>query len=183
MRNATVSALGILLVLAGLTSCTGDEGPPLSPMPVPSGTPVYASEEEALAAAEEVYGRYLEVSNAVGQGGWVDVDALREVERGEALEQELEAIAGYRDADLTQVGTTTFDSLSLQQFTAAQAGEVLISFYLCLDVTGVDIVDRDGSSVVTSSRPDRQPVEVDIDDVDGTLKISRSEAWSGASFC
>lgn len=60
---------------------------------------------------------------------------------------------------------------------------MLVTVYVCLDVSDVDVVDGTGKSVVTASRPDRQPLEVDIDNVEHVLKVSRSEAWSGDNFC
>ncbi|HWM32935.1 MAG TPA: hypothetical protein VNR36_01715, partial [Pseudolysinimonas sp.] len=168
---------------AGLISCTGPEGPPLPPGPAPSGTPVFASDEEALAAAEGAYQRYLDVTNAVGAGGWKDTSPLEDVERGDALADELATAESYREAGYRQVGETTFDSLLLQRFQAPEPGAILITVYLCLDVTNVDLLDEHGDSVVGPDRPDRQGVEVDIDDVDGSLKLTRSEPWSGASFC
>jgi hypothetical protein len=184
MRTALVAAaLGISLTTAGLVSCAEEGGPPITPGPAPGGAPVFASEEEALAAAEGVYQRYLDVSNAVGATGWTDLGPLHTVERSVALEDELETASEFRAQGYRQVGDVTFDSLTLQQFEAPRPGAVLITVYLCLDVTDVDLVDAKGRSVITPDRPDRQGVEVDIDDIEGVLKVSRSEPWSGASFC
>ncbi|MBX3194600.1 MAG: hypothetical protein KF727_05815 [Microbacteriaceae bacterium] len=144
---------------------------------------MYASDEEALAAAEEAYQRYLDVSNAVGAGGWVDTDGLSEVLRGEALDESLDATADLHDKGYRQIGDSTFDSAVLQQYAAGTPGTVSITTYLCLDVSAVDVVDSEGQSIVTEGRADRQSLEVGFDDLDGVLKVNRSEAWSGASFC
>lgn len=184
MRTAAAAtALGITLMAAGLVSCSDGAGPPVTPAPAPSGTPVFASDEEALAAAEEVYGRYLEVSNAVGAAGWTDTEPLEEVLRAQALEDELASANAYEEAGLRQEGRIDYDTATLQQYSAEVSGAVSVSVYLCIDVSAVDLIDAEGQSVVPAGRIDRQPVEVTIDDVDGTLKISGSEAWSGASFC
>jgi len=184
MRTAAAAAaLGLTLLTAGLASCADPGGPPLVPPPAPSSTPVFASDEEALAAAEEAYARYLEVSNSVGAGGWVDTDPLASVERGAALEDDLATAKGFRERDLRQVGETMFDTVTLQSYSAESHETTAITVYLCLDVADVDLVDADGASVVGSDRPDRQAVEVDIDDYDGSFKVSRSDAWSHASFC
>lgn len=175
--------IGVVLAGLGLSSCTEDDGPPSAPGPLPSSTPVFASEEEALAAAEAAYARYVEVSNNVGANGWVDVEPLSTVLRSTALEDALETVADYRVRRLKQVGDVRFDSMTLQSFRGATAGKVEVSVYLCIDVADVDLVDAEGDSVIAPDRPDRQPVEVVIDDIEGDLKISRSESWSGSSFC
>jgi hypothetical protein len=144
---------------------------------------VFASDEEALAAAEEAYQRYLDVTNKVGSAGWFDTDPLREVERGTALQDELSTVEAFRTKGYKQIGLITFDSVTLQRAEASLPGQVLITVYLCLDVTDVDLVDTDGQSVIGPDRPDRQGIEADIDDVEQSLKVSRSEPWSGASFC
>jgi hypothetical protein len=184
MRTALAAlTLGLTLAGTGLVSCAGSGGPPLSPEPRPSGTPVFASDEEALAAAEEAYQRYLDVSNKVGQDGWTDAKLFTEVSRGPALEGDLTAASDLQKNGYRQVGELTFDSLALQQYRANSPGQVLISVYLCLDVTEVDVIDTSGHSVVGVERPERQPLEVDIDDRENELKVSRSEPWSGTSFC
>ena len=144
---------------------------------------MFASEEEALAAAEDAYQAYLDVSNAVAQAGWVDTSLLEKVERGDALADEVETASSFAAKGYRQLGSSTFDSVELQQLEDLGAGSVNLVVYLCLDVSGVDVVDPTGSSVVAPSRPDRQALEVEMDDADGTLKLNRSEAWSGASFC
>lgn len=184
MRTAlAAAALGISLTTAGLVSCAGDGGPPITPGPAPSATPVFASEEEALAAAEGVYARYEAIANQVGQSGWVDTAPFAEVLTGEALADEVSgaeevAAKGYR-----QVGESTYDTVSLQQVRDAGPGTVSIVVYLCSDVSEVDVVDGSGSSVVSPTRPDRQALEVGLVDLDGQLKIERVDAWSGTSFC
>jgi hypothetical protein len=181
MRNATVSALGILIALAGLTSCTGDEGPPLSPMPVPSGTPVYASEEEALAAAEEVYGRYLEAENALGQGGWNDVSLVEPFVTGDALEDEAATAADFSSKGYVQEGSIRLASITLQQADFSSRAD--ISTYICLDLSLAKVLDSSGNPLETDGRPDLFPLEVGFGDGDGALKIYRSDPWSGTTFC
>jgi hypothetical protein len=184
MRIAVAAtALGLtLFAAAGLAACTPQD-PGEIPDPGPSRTPVFASEEEALAAAEELYGEYQNAANALGQSGWADPSALEEFVRGDALEDELSGAETSHDLGYTQVGSATFDSFALQQIDDQGTGALLITAYLCADVGDVDVVDSSGLSIVSPTRPDRQPLEIDIDDQDGGLKISRSEAWTGQDFC
>jgi hypothetical protein len=183
MRTAAAAtALGITLSIAALASCANPR-PGEMPVPAPSVTPVFASEEEALAAAGDAYQRYLDVSNAIAQAGWVDTSGFDAVERGEALANEIETVAKYQRAGWRLLGASRFDTLSLQQVDDAGRGQVVIVVYLCLDVSETDVVDVNGTSVISSARPDRQALEVEFDDQGGDLKIARSDAWAGAGYC
>jgi hypothetical protein len=183
MRTAaTATALGITLSIAALASCANPR-PGEMPVPTPSVTPVFASEEEALAAAGDAYQRYLDVSNAIAQAGWVDTSGFESVETGAALQDELEVVADYVAAGYRQVGSTTFDRLTLQQISDGGAGELELVVYLCLDVSSVDLVHAQGDSVVGADRPARQPLEVEFRQFDHVLMISRSDAWTGNDFC
>jgi hypothetical protein len=177
------TALGLTLLAAGALAACSPDDPVEPPDPVPSRTPVFASEEEALAAAEELYGKYEKVTDAIAQAGWSDLNGLEQVLRGDALEAEQKAALDLEGKGLHQVGNSSFDSLSLQTVSDQGKGSVELVVYVCGDVSGVDVVDKNGDSVVSPERPDRQPLEVTIDDLDGALKISRRDAWTGADFC
>jgi hypothetical protein len=153
------------------------------PVPTPSVTPVFASEEEALAAAGDAYQRFLAVADAVGHSGWRDTSGLSEVARGQALETELKNADDFAAKGWIQVGSAAFDSMTLQQLIDAGPGSVEVTTYVCLIVDGVDVVNEQGASVVDVDRPARQPFELTVDDLDGDLKVSRSEPWSGNDFC
>lgn len=183
MRTAAAAtALGLTLIAAaGLAACA-PEDPVRPPDPGPTQTPVFASEEEALAAAEELYGEYLEAENLLAVGGWQSVDVVEPYVRGDALDNERESAERFRDAGLTQVGGSTFDSVEVQQLEDS-GDQVSMTVYLCIDVSTVDVIDASGESVVPDGRLDRSGLEVEIDNKDGRLKIARSEAWTGASFC
>jgi hypothetical protein len=184
MRSAIAAlGLGTTLTLAGLASCSSPPGPIEMPGPDPSSTPVFASDAEALAAAEDAFGAYIEASNRLGQSGWLETDELIEAMRGDALQAELDLATDYAAKRWKQVGDTTYDSMTLQQIRDNGSGPTLITVYVCADVSSVDVLDASGDSVVGSDRRDRQPFEADVDNQDGKFKVSRSEAWSGTSFC
>ncbi|HEV7742368.1 MAG TPA: hypothetical protein VGO65_08100, partial [Pseudolysinimonas sp.] len=134
MRSAAAAtALGITLILAGLSSCAGPQDPVQPPEPDPSSSPVFASDEEALAAAEELYGRYLDISNAIGADGWSDTSELALVLKGAALEDDLDSVEKLAAHGWKQVGKSRYDSLTLQQFSDHGPGSVAMTVYLCLD--------------------------------------------------
>ncbi len=68
MRRPVVTLAVLLLVLTGCTP--GDEV--VVPDPEPTVEPMFATDEEALAAAEEAYGAYLAASDASLAGGGVE---------------------------------------------------------------------------------------------------------------
>jgi hypothetical protein len=184
MRTAAAAtALGLtLLAAAGLAACSPDD-PVIPPDPLPSVTPVFASDEEALAAAEKLYGEYQAAADALGASGWKDPTVLNAFVRGDVLRDELASAESFREKGYVQIGQATFDSFVLQQIDDRGPGTVFITAYLCVDVSAVDVVNSEGESITSPDRPDRQPLEIDIDDVEGGLRISRSEAWAGQDFC
>lgn len=176
-----VSAIALLVVVLGLVlGLTGCVQPDVTPSPSPpvSDAPLFASEEEALAAATEAYAEYLKVSDAVGREGWSDSDPLEEVAVDPALAEEQSSAETFNDLGYRLVGTSAFDSMRLQQMTPSS-----IDTYLCLDLTDVAIVDALGNSVAPADRPDRFPIEIGFDLTGTEPRVERSEPWSGADFC
>ena len=83
---APVSALAIVISLM-LGGCV-PSAPAASPTPEPSSTPVFASEEEALAAAEEAYAAYLAVIDEIHADGGAGVERLEVVATPEVTNNE-----------------------------------------------------------------------------------------------
>jgi len=181
MRTGPLLAIAaLLLALAGCVPTNPGE----TPSPTAHATPAFASDAEALAAAEKAYTAYLKVSDRLAQGGWKDVDSLVPYVRGAALNNDLKTAESLSSKSLKQVGTTTFDSTKLQTVDDHGNGTAVVTIYLCLDVSGVDVVSSDGKSVVPTSRQTRVPLEVDVDNFkSANFKVSRSDTWSGTDFC
>lgn len=169
--------LPALLVLA-LAGC-GDPGPQRTPTPTPSATPVFATEEEALAAAEEAYAAYIDVASQVFADGGRDAGRLAAVATGDFLEVE---IAGYEDIandGWHSTGRSTFDSVQLERYELTVDGKEAVAVYLCDDVSGVDVLNAEGISVVSPSRPVRTLFEVTFDlGAESRLLVSGREVWS-----
>jgi len=177
----------VTLVLAAalaVSGCTPDK-----PSPVPSvsrsGTPLFASDEEALAAAEEAYAAYLAVYDAILIDGGMASERLLQVATPEQYEYEK---AGFESAVLMgyrSSGGSTFDRASLQSLSSNGSNPVA-TVYLCEDVSAVDIRDASGVSVVPAGRADRFPLLVEFESSDGaalSLKVSGIEEWTGTDFC
>lgn len=176
-------AVVAVLLLAG---CLPPE-PVVTPEPEPESAPVFASDEEALAAATEAYAQYLEVSDQILTEGGESPERLLLVATASWTEVQAEGFVKARTDGLHSVGRTTFDSFSIEHYDqTAIDGEAIIRAYVCIDVSEVDVLDSNGDSVVSSTRPDRSAAEVVFDwvqDPSQSLFVAGVESWEGRDFC
>ncbi len=149
----------------------------MTPVPTPSVTPVFASDEEALAAAEESYKRYLAVSDQIFAEGGANPERLAEVATGTFLDASITGFEKVQANGWRSTGATKADSFELQQVATPGTVERLIIAYACTDVSAIDVVDSDGNSVVSSTRPDRTYFEVYFDLHDQELLVGGREVW------
>ncbi len=162
-----------------------------TPVPLPSTSaatdaPVFASDEEALAAATEAYAAYLKVSDA----SWADEATTRDdflaLSTGQAHDEDLSASELFDKNGWRKVGTTTFDSIRLQSSGPNFDGNWEVRTYLCIDVSQSDVIGVTGQSVAKPDRPLRLPLEVAFISTSSTNKnllVSESQVWSGSNFC
>jgi hypothetical protein len=180
---APAVAMAVLALLA-LTGCQS------TPTPVPTSTatadaPVFASDEEALAAATEAYAAYLKASDESWSGGSTTREEFLSLSTGKAHEDDVAANKLFMDRGWRKVGTATFDSMQLQS-SNPHGGGWEIRVYVCVDVKNSDVVDSSGISVAKPDRPLRMPLEVALVAEEGdqsNLLISESRTWSGSNFC
>jgi len=161
------------LLLAGCTPSTPMPAPP----PTPDATPVFASDEEALAAAEEAYGKYLATVDAIFADGGLNPERLLDVASRAQYETELSGFKEMENGRLKGTGHATFE-LSLQSYRPT-TGEVVV--YSCDDISGTDIITADGTSVVSPERPTRIPYEVRF--VGDPLIVDSRNVWDGSGVC
>lgn len=134
-----LAALGALTLGAGmLVGCTPE------PVPTPTPTAAFTSEEEAFAAAEEVYRAYTERADTPG----AEPDKLL---TGAALEDHLEG-ADYLAANgLTLTGHTAI--VSFNPASADVSGSVgAVAAQACVDLSESRVVDTAGSDVTPLDR-------------------------------
>ncbi len=178
---ATSVAAAVAALTLALAGCVPN-APAAAPAPSPTATPIFASNEEALAAAEEAFRAYLAVYDEYAQDGWRDFAEVAPYLTGSAYEDEQATGMQFKAAGYRQIGNTTFDSTHIQS-SAEAAGTATVVVYLCLDVSVGDVVDSSGASVVDPSRPGRLPLEVEFVGNASSLVIARSDPWSGNNFC
>jgi hypothetical protein len=179
-RCATAAAAAVLALLA-FAGCQS------APTPAPTSTesadaPVFASDEEALAAATEAYAAYQAMSSRVAQEGGASPSRMAEYATGAALEAEISSLASLEGGNLRGMGDLAFDSMTVQSSDLVSGK---LEAYLCLDVSATDVVDQAGKSTVPTDRPVRLPLEVAFvfSSEKDRLLVEKSESWSGTNFC
>ena len=148
--TAVVLVIGVVALL--LTGCAPTP-PVITPEPSPSSSPVFASDEDALAAATEAYRKYLEVSDQIFIDGGSQPDRLKSVVDGETVGVRAgrvlrHAVArGYRSTG----GTNLRQCRSGAVFADESRDGVgsCDGVYLCEDVSAVDVYDAMHTSVVS----------------------------------
>lgn len=179
MRNSAL--LAVVVVALTLTGCQPTD-PVVVPQPEPSSTPLFASEEEALAAAEEAFAAYLAVLDGISAGGGVAADRLSEVATEEVVVRESAGLKEMAEHGERTVGSRMVDSVSLQSFDATSV-EATVTIYACQDFSALDVVDQSGASVLASGRQTRYPLVVTFSERGSSLVVAGVDDWTGADFC
>lgn len=176
LPNFVTLSIGALLV-ASLSGCVTDA----PPQPQPSATFVapYASDEEALAAAEAAFAQYLRVADTVLNAGGFDPDPLSAVAVGPFLEKSIESFDEQQEAGHAGSGYSSIASIELQRYSPGGPSSEIITAYVCEDLTQVDVVDQNGDSVVAADRNDTILFQATFDFVEESngLKVSGVEKW------
>lgn len=177
---AVVCACLLLVPLAGCAA----EPKPAPTTSAPTAAPVFASDEEALAAATEAYANYQEMADEItGDGGSKPERIAPFVSEG-YLNTEVHQYDGYRDAKAHSVGSTAFHVDSAQRLEYQDVQETAISLYVCDDVSDIEVLDENGASLVSESRVAVTPFEVGfILNGDGKLVVDSRDVWKRESFC
>lgn len=178
--------LPLALVLAAsaliISGCSPEAAVPSAP-PKAEAEPLFASDEEALEAAEAAYAEYLDVSNRILENGGEGGEQLAPLVSDEVFEEEESGFQYRRDNNLTSVGGTELIGSSLQQVIEGPEGTEVVAF-VCLSYESVDVIDQDGNSVVPA---DRAPVvtyeaTVAFESPDQWVLVS-NEFWDEGSQC
>jgi hypothetical protein len=126
------------------------------PAPGPTPTPSFASEEEAFAAAEEVYRAYNDAGNA--RRGEANADPQQFL-TGAALEGDIDTQNILQSRSLFPVGAAAIDSIRGEASDLA-SNVATITMVVCLDVSAVSLLNDAGVDVTPSERGDMVAQEV-----------------------
>lgn len=183
-RLAGAVATAGVLALA-LSGCVGAPAPSPTPSTPSSPEPIFASDEEALAAAVEAYEIYSSASAEVTADGGAEserVDPTVTHEYADQLHGEFDAL---KDIGLTMVGETKIERAMLAESASDEQG-ARVSIYFCRDVSGVRVLGPDGVDVTPADRDDRTPTQaflVSSSNDPSILLVDGVELWSGDDFC
>jgi hypothetical protein len=179
--RAVVAA--VALSAAVLTGCT-PEPEPVTTSPAPASTPVFASEAEALAAAEASYAAYQATIDAILATGGEAPEQISAFATGDALNGALASAADFQADGLHSTGAVKFKLEKVQRISPDGSNPVVV-VYACLDVSDVDVLDSNGDSAVSSTRPPLQPLVLSFDLVgtENRLLVSKRDGWSGEDLC
>ncbi len=187
----TVALNTVLLVSISLLSgCMATPTPHNTSVPSAAAPtmipPVFASNEEALAAAMATYSAYLsagDVAGKIGSDSWNKYLAFTNGPEHDAVMSSRTALEA-EGRSLT--GSTTFDSIKIQMSSALPDATWEIRTYLCLDITHSRLLDSSGQPIDDSEGPLRWPMVVRFvtpQKDSQQLLISESTIWSGSNFC
>lgn len=151
--------------------------------PEPSAAPVVQTPEDlAAAAAEARYREYLAVDNAIGQGGYtssapydtVTVAPQRLTSETRFRQTKAAAGIGGRLLGNTELASLTITSVDL---TPEPGGYPKVVLQACVDVSGTDVVDKSGVSVVSAERVDRSKSTVTMYEYEPGTKGAERGGW------
>ena len=186
MRPARRLASIALLSAAGLilSGCVPAD-PEVTPPAEPSSEAIFASDEEALAAATDAYEAYLKMSDLIAQEGGKNPERIAPLVTEEWLATEVEAFGGQVETGLHQVGAITYRSAELQQFDSGPSGTLHIAAYFCMDISGTKFFTSGGSDVTPQDRESLVAIEVSfLGQPDAAeLLIGGIEPWPSAGIC
>ncbi len=171
MRTPTIATLIALVLL--LTGCI-----PQQPPPEPTPTPVFASEEEALAAAEEAYAEYLAMSDLIASEGGADPERLAPYVTEDWLAHEVDTFDAMQQEGIRIAGSTSPGLLKFQDMESTRV--VVVT---CYDAEEHRVLDLQGQDVTPADRISRVNLQITFQMEAGVLLVSGSEPWQADPSC
>jgi hypothetical protein len=175
-------AAGGVLFLSLLSGCApSDTSTP--PEPTETFVAPYATDEEALAAAEEAYAAYTSISDQIFVDGGADAERLSDVAVGSFLELSIESYGSFEQDGKSRTGAPTASDFTLQRYSPGTGPKEVLTVYVCRDVSNVDVLGADGVSLVREGRADRSTMQVtfDWDSTSTRLLVSDQQLWESGN--
>lgn len=171
--------LSVPVVALSLTACSVTSTTPAPVNTSSAETPAFATDEEALAAAQAAYAEYLQVSDQIARDGGANPERLSKYVSNSLFDEEIKGFQEIQTSALKAIGNSKFDTLHLQSNDGGS-----ISTYLCIDHSMIRIFDTSGTDVTNPTRSDRIPLVVTFQVLNNDrLIIEKSETWSGENYC
>lgn len=176
----TAAAAALFAALAGCNSSSGaaasiikSGSPTSSPSAAPSptssapATPV-TPEDQAAALAQQAVRSYYTVTDQLGLTADANLEALRSVTIGSALNDARNQLLSHQKQGWKQIGTTRLlslnaNSVSLVNKPTQQPPLVpTVKVDVCYDVSDLNVVDATGKSVISAQRQDKALAEMGV---------------------
>jgi hypothetical protein len=173
---AVLTAVAILLSGCSTT-------PPASPTASPSNSPdkpVFASDEEALAAAEAALEEYVSATDAVFQEAGDGVDVVKPLVTEDWFTELQASATEFRRQSWRQAGATSYEIQGLQD-TSERAGVRYLVLYACVDYSKFHVLNAEGAALDRVGEADRTILEVSLQSdkraPQPTFLVGEVEAW------
>lgn len=183
-RTARLLAAFLLAgaTLMSLAACApGEPTPTPSPTVAQSDAPIFASDEEALAAAVAAYELHLSVTGEI-LAGTAQVEQVREVTAPNYRDERVDELTSFVDSGLRATGDTTIDTASLIE-RLDSVGETIVSIYACQDVSATRLLNSSGEDITPPDRDVRVPLVLEFRGETSAILLSGNQLWSGDDFC
>jgi hypothetical protein len=186
--KAAEVALSAALVATALLAIGGcsDSSSPVIPKSEPTFTPVFATDAEAVAAAEKDYAGYIATIVSVANSDHPNPELISAWVTPAELKPLVDSYYRIANAGDRERGAITVLQFTLQDLQQKPSGRVILTAYACDDVSEFYLVDKTGS-VLTS--PDSQsilPMQVQFRNAkpgSKTLLMNERKLWTGRDFC
>ena len=195
MASVMPSTLLVSLAIVLLSGCTTTPATTETSAPtaakIPDSTqtpPVFASDDEALAAATSAYAAYTTASDSfiTNVSDRADTSIFDSLVSSRYLPGVLEGLDDFAKSGRLGLGKSVFDTVSIVSYSDAALGQAKVDLYLCADFSGIRVYDTTGQDVTPGSRPDRVPMQVGFVSSENNppkLLIDREDSWQGLNFC
>ncbi|MDH6255315.1 hypothetical protein [Aurantimicrobium minutum] len=170
--------IAIPLIAIALAGCSAQPPAPKEATAAPEQKPLFATDAEALAAAEAAYANYLEVSDQIARDGGANPERLKGLVSDELLKSQYSSYENAALSKLKASGSSTFYNFKLQQFKPGQ-----LSNYVCLDVSGIRVLDESGLDATPADRPNLLPLSLSWLQKGNQIVLESSDVWTGENFC
>jgi hypothetical protein len=160
--RATTVTLGLAAAAVMLSGCVAP-----APEPTPTSTAVFASEDEAFAAAEETYRAYNDAANARDADPTAQPDPQSFLV-GTALEADIATNREFEEVGIHIEGTSSVVRVVPVSVDLA-SGDVAIS--VCIDSSNARVINEVGEDVTRADRDPTVATEVRLVPVAGSLRI------------
>ena len=169
-RSRIAATLALAAITATSACATNDPKPSLSTTasatsaattPTPSTASLSPAEQDSKDAAQTIT-RFWGVLDALASDQKKSLDELATVSRDSSINTWRQLLTRHRVQQLTQTGKTVVGESSAKPTSASR-----FAVTACIDVSKVNLVDKDGKSVVAANRPPRVQYEYIVEKASG----------------